>query len=173
MNAIESQEMLSETEERASGEELRFVPVAESIRYRKRAQSAEKQVEALAEQLAEAKSQAGRMAEELEGARREHEIVRKLAGCGAIDLEAAVLLAKAKLEGEPGADLDGVIEQLRKEKQYLFAEANRASATKRTSGVRERAQNSRTIIEKAAKKAAATGNRADLQEYLKLRRSFL
>ena len=173
MNAIESQEMLSETEERVSGEELRLVPVAESIRYRKRAQSAEKQVEALAEQLAEAKSQAGRAAEELEGVRREHEIVRKLAGCGAIDLEAAVLLAKAKLEGEPGADLDGVIEQLRKEKQYLFAEANRASATKRTSGVRDRAQNSRTVIEKAAKKAATTGNRADLQEYLKLRRSYL
>jgi len=133
MNAIESQEMLSETEERASGEELRLVPVAESIRYRKRAQSAEKQVEALVEQLAEAKSQAGRMAEELEGVRCEQRIVRKLAGCGAIDLEAAVLLAKAKLEREPQANLDGVVEQLRREKQYLFTEANRASATKRTS----------------------------------------
>lgn len=181
MNAIESQEMLSETEERASNEELKLVPVAESIRYRKRAQSAEKQVEALAEQLAEAKSQAARIAEELDGIRSEHEIVRKLAGCGVVDLEAAVLLAKAKLEGEPQADLDGVIEQLKREKQYLwatpshsgFAEANRASATKRTSGVRERVQNSRTVIEKAAKKAATTGNRADLQEYLKLRRSYL
>lgn len=28
-------------------------------------------------------------------------------------------------------------------------------------------------IEKAAKKAARTGNRSDLQEYLKLRRNFL
>ena len=173
MNAIESQEMLSETEERVGGEELRLVPVAESIRYRKRAQSAEKQVEALAEQLAEAKSQAARAGEELEGVRREERIVRKLAGCGVVDLEAAVLLAKAKLEGEPGADLDAVIEQLTREKQYLFAEANRAAAAKKTSGVRERVQNSRTVLEKAAKKAATTGNRADLQEYLKLRRSLL
>jgi tetrahydromethanopterin S-methyltransferase subunit G len=35
---------------------LKLVPVAESIRYRKRAQSAEKKIETLAEQLAQAKS---------------------------------------------------------------------------------------------------------------------
>lgn len=173
MNAIESQEILSETEDQASNEESKLVPVAESIRYRKRAQSAEKQVEALAEQLAEAKSQAVRIAEELEGVRREHEVVRKLAGCGAVDLEAAVLLAKAKLEHKPQADLDGVIEELTREKQYLFAEGNRSSLPKKTSGVREQVQNSRTVLEKAAKRAATTGNRADLQEYLNLRRSFL
>ena len=173
MGAIESQEMLSETEERTSGEELKLVPVAESIRYRKRAQSAEKQVEALAEQLAEAKSQARSIAEELESIRSEHEIVRKLAGCGPVDLEAAVLLAKAKLKGEPQADLDRVIEQLAREKQYLFAEGGRASASKKTSGARDRVQNSQVVLEKAAEKAATTGNRVDLQEYLKLRRSFL
>jgi len=173
MNAIESQEMLSETEERTSNDELKLVPVAESIRYRKRAQSAEKQVEALAEQLAEAKSQARSIAEELDSIRSEHEIVRKLAGCGPVDLEAAVLLAKAKLEGEPQADLDGVIEQLTREKQYLFTEGRRASGSKKTSGVRERVQNSQAVLERAAEKAATTGNRADLQEYLKLRRSFL
>jgi hypothetical protein len=57
MNAIESQEMLSETEERTSGDDLNcakpslagLVPVAESIRYRKRAQSAERQLEVLSE----------------------------------------------------------------------------------------------------------------------------
>lgn len=173
MNAIESQEILSETEELTSNDGLRLVPVAESIRYRKRAQSAEKQVEALTEQLAEAKSQSANIAEELEGIRREQEITRKLAGRGAVDLEAAVLLAKAKLEDETGADMDAVIEQLAREKRYLFVEGNRPSATKKTSGVRERVQNSQTVLEKAAKKAATTGNRTDLQEYLKLRRSFL
>ncbi len=169
MNAIESQEVLSETEERTSIEELKLVPVAESIRYRKRAQSAEKQVEALAEQLAETKSQAARMTEELDSIREEQRIVRKLAGCGAVDLEAAVLIAKAKLAGEPDADLDGVIEELRREKQYLFAESSRACAPK-TSGVRERVQGNQAALERAAKRAATTGNRADLQEYLKLRR---
>ena len=170
MNAIESQEVLSETEELTSSEELKLVPVAESIRYRKRAQSAERQVETLAEQLAETKSQASKMTEELDSIRSEHEIVRKLAGCGVVDLEAAVLIARAKLAGEPQADLDGVIEQLRGEKQYLFAESGRGSARK-TSGARERVQNNQAALERAAKKAATTGNRADLQEYLKLRRS--
>ncbi len=170
MNAIESQEVLSETEELTSSEELKLVPVGESIRYRKRAQSAEKQVEALAEQLAETKSQAAKVTEELASIREEQGIVRKLAGCGAIDLEAAVLIAKAKLADDSGADVDGVIEQLRREKQYLFAESGRASAPK-TSGVRERVRSNQTALERAAKRAATTGNRADLQEYLKLRRS--
>ncbi len=173
MHAIESQEILSETEERTSGDELKLVPVAESIRYRKRAQSAEKQVEALAEQLAEAKSQGAKTAEELDDIRSEQELMRKLAGTGALDLEAAILIAKAKMQGQPEADVDGLIEQLKREKQYLFAESNSAAAAKKTSGVRERVQESTAVLEKAAKKAATTGNRTDLQEYLKLRRSFL
>jgi hypothetical protein len=181
MNAIESQEMLSETEEQTSGDDLKcakpslagLVPVAESIRYRKRAQSAERQLEVLSEQLAESKSQAERMAEELNGVRSEERIVRKLAGCGAVDLEAAVLIAKAKLADDPQADLDGVIEQLKKEKQYLFVEGQCPSAARKTSGTRDRVRNSQAALERAAGKAATTGNRVDLQEYLKLRRSFL
>jgi uncharacterized protein YhaN len=182
MSAIETQDVLSEdTEGAGEGESLKLVPVAESIRYRKRAQSAEKKIEALAEQLAEAKSQAAKMAEELNGIRSEQELTRRLASSGVVDLEAAVLIAKAKMEGQPEADLDGVIEQLKSEKQYLwatpsfagFAEGGRTAGAKKTSGARERVQDSRTILERAAKKAATTGNRADLQEYLKLRRSLL
>jgi uncharacterized protein YhaN len=182
MSAIETQDVLSEdTEGAGEGESLKLVPVAESIRYRKRAQSAEKKIEALAEQLAEAKSQAAKMAEELNGIRSEQELTRRLATSGVVDLEAAVLIAKAKMDGQSEADLDGVIEQLKSEKQYLwatpslagFAEGGRAAGAKKTSGARERVQDSGTILERAAKKAATTGNRADLQEYLKLRRSLL
>ena len=174
MSLVETQEVLSED---AAGigeiESLKLVPVAESIRYRKRAQSAEKKVEALAEQLAEAKSQAAGFAEELSGIRSEQELVRKLAGLGAVDLEAAVLLAKAKMQEQEGADLDGVIEQLKTEKQYLFGEGGRGAAAPKTSGARDRTQNNHATLERAAKRAAATGNRVDLQEYLKLRRSFM
>jgi len=66
-----------------------------------------------------------------------------------------------------------VIEQLKKEKQYLFAEGDRAAGAKKTSGVRDRVHNKHAALERAAKKAATTGNRADLQEYLKVRRSFM
>lgn len=173
MSLTETQEVLSEdTVEAGQSDNLKLVPVAESIRYRKRAQSAEKKAEDLAEQLAKAKSESAKMAEELNGVRSEQELMRKLADSGAVDLEGAVLIAKARMQSEPEADLDGVIEQLQKDKQYLFAEGSRTSAAKKTSGARERMQTGQGALERAAKKAATTGNRADLQEYLKLRRSF-
>jgi len=152
---------------------LKLVPVAESIRYRKRAQSAEKKTEALAEQLREAKSEAKKMAEQLSSIEVEQKLARKLAAAGTVDLETAVLISKAKMEGQTQADLDGVVEQLKREKQYLFTGSSGAVTAKKTAGAKDRIQNSQTILERAAKKAATTGNRTDLQEYLKLRRNFI
>jgi hypothetical protein len=152
---------------------LKLVPVAESIRYRKRAQSAEKKIETLTEELAQTKSQASEMAKELSGVRMEQKLTQKLAAAGAIDVEAAVLIAKAKIGDEMEADLDGIIQQLKKEKQYLFSGTSAAATTKKTAGAKDRMQNNQTILERAAKKAATTGNRTDLHEYLKLRRNFV
>jgi len=153
---------------------LKLVPVAESIRYRKRAQSAEKKIEALAEQLREAKSEAKKMAEQLSNIEVEQKLTRKLAAAGTVDLETTVLIAKARIEGGDDADLDGVVKQLKKEKQYLFADNSDGAVTaKKTAGVKDRMQSSQTILERAARKAATTGNRTDLQEYLKLRRNFI
>jgi hypothetical protein len=174
MSPIETQEVLSEDTTGASdNDNMKLVPVAESIRYRKRAQSAEKKVEALTEQLAETKSQVTKISEQLSKIQTEQKLTRKLAAAGAVDLETAVLIAKAKVQGQTEADVDGVIEQLKKEKQYLFADSNKAVTARKTAGARERIQNSQTILERAAKKAATTGNRTDLQEYLKLRRNFI
>ncbi|MBA7707631.1 hypothetical protein ES703_116507 [subsurface metagenome] len=153
---------------------LKLVPVAESIRYRKRAQSAEKKIEALAEQLREAKSEAKKMAEQLSSIEVEQKLTRKLAAAGTVDVETAVLIAKARIEGQDDADLDGVVKQLKREKQHLFAgNSDGAVTAKKTAGVKDRMQNSQTILERAARKAATTGNRTDLQEYLKLRRNFI
>ena len=169
-----SPEVSETTAEQAGGESLKLVPVGESIRYRKRAQSAEKKIEALAEQLAQAESQASEMAEHLQTLQIEQELIRKLAAAGAVDLETAVLIAKARVGGEEKADLDGVIEQLRKEKQYLFSGQTGGGMTaKKTAGAKDRMQNSQAVLEKAAKEAAVTGSRADLQKYLKLRRNFV
>jgi len=157
-----------------SNEGLKLVPVAESIRYRKRAQSAEKLNEALAEQLMEAKSEAARMTEQLSDIQTERRLMWKLAAAGAADLEAAMLIAKVRMEGKTQADMDGVIEQLKREKQYLFASSNAGSVTaKKTAGAKERMQSTQVLLERTAKKAATTGNRTDLQEYLKLRRNFV
>ena len=150
----------------------RQVPVTESIRYRKRAQSAEKKAEMLASQLAEANQQVERMSKKLEDLQIEQVLTRKLAAAGVTDLEAAVLLAKARMQGEK-ADIDDCVEQLRAEKSYLFGGAAETAATRKTAGAKERVTHSPTTLERAATKAARTGNRTDLQEYLKLRRSMM
>jgi len=177
MSPIETQEFMSETEAgTGENDNMKLVPVVESIRYRKRAQSAEKKVEALTEQLVEAKSQVTTMSEQLSNIQAEQKLTRKLAAAGTVDLETAVLLAKVRMEGQTEADLDGVIERLKKEKQYLFAGVSGAVTAKKTAGAKESAYgrtNNQTVLERAAKKAATTGNRTDLQEYLKLRRNFL
>ncbi len=178
MNAIESPELSQDTEQ--SSDNAKFVPVAESIRYRKRAQSAEKQVEDLNEQLTQAKSQEVKLTEQLNEIRLEQSLARKLAEAGAVDLETAILITKNRLQSDNTlhhtvqGDLDVAIEQLKKEKQYLFRlKDGEVQTAKKTAGARERIHNAQTALDKAARKAATTGSRADLQEYLKLRRNYL
>jgi len=177
-------------------DDVKFVPVGESIRYRRRAQGAEKRVDELAGELADAKAEATRLADELKATRREQELMKRLASEGTRDLEAAMLIAKARLAGKdqadsthsassgqagsPQADLGGVIEQLKKEKGYLFprpdsgqvGEKTSGSATARTSPAKEQ-RSGAGVLERAAKRAAGTGSRSDLQEYMRRRRSIV
>jgi len=159
--------------EQVSEENLKLVPVGESIRYRRRAQSAEKKAETLAEELAQAKTQISGMNEQLSNIQLEQKLVKKLSAAGVVDLETAVLVAKARLTKGDGANLDGCVEQLKKEKQYLFGGNSNVTTSKKTAGARDRQANAQTGLERAAKRAAKSGSRTDLQEYLKLRRNLL
>lgn len=99
MSPIETQDVLSEDIAGAGdNDNTRLVPVAESIRYRKRAQSAEKNLEVLAEQLAQAQTQTAQLSEQLNSAQAEQKLLRQLAAAGAVDLETAVLIAKARMQ---------------------------------------------------------------------------
>ncbi len=178
------EERLSETEAEQSvnivaglDNGAKLVPVAESIRYHKRAQSAEKKNEKLSAELEQTKAELSEAAEQLASIKTEQELIRKLSAAGASDLEAAVLLAKSRLEGSDNKDVDGCVEQLKKEKQYLFGRAGTVNLTvKKTAGVKSRTggQSGRIAgLEQAAKRAAGSGDRKDLQEYLKLRRNVL
>ncbi len=173
MSQDQTQDVLSETEGGTiEGDGAKLVPVGESIRYRRRAQSAEKQVEDLNEELAGVRAQAERTSQELSQLRSERELVRKLSAVGVVDLEAAVMLARSRMEGQDPQMADDAIEQLRKEKRYLFADSGSqvATATK-TAGARERVQRPQAAVDRAAKRAATTGKRVDVHEYLRLRRS--
>ena len=173
MDAIESQEDLSEDKvEQQDLNNARLVPIGESIRHRKRAQSAERRVEELTGELSESRAEAARLADELKGVQKDQELTKRLAAAGARDLEAAVLIAKSRLDQGDKTDLSSVVEQLKKEKQYLFSETvtGGASPTLRTSSVKEQ-RSGAGMLERAAKRAAGTGSRSDLQEYMRRRRS--
>jgi len=176
MSALETREDLSEDKvEQEDGDNVRLVPVGESIRYRKRAQSAERRTEELAGELAEARAETVRLADELKNMQQGQELTRRLVAAGARDLDAAVLIAEARLPaGANKTDLDGVVEQLKREKQYLFGQMPSAGAPApiRTSPAKEHRGGAGTI-ERAAKRAAGTGSRADLQEYMRKRRSIV
>ena len=174
MSQTQTQEILSEDiVETSETENVKMVPVAESIRYRKRAQSAEKKIEELTEQLAQAQRQSENLSGHLSDIRAEQDLIRKVISAGAVDVESAVLLAKARMQDEKDSAPDAVIEQLKKEKQYLFEHTGKNVTATKTAGAKERDAGVHTVLEKAAKKAAATGNRTDLHEYLKLRRNYL
>ena len=173
MCATESQESLSEdkgTEEEMNNTKL--VSVSESIKYHRRAQNAEKRVEEIAVELAEARTEASRLVEELKATQKEQELMKRLTAEGTKDLEAAVLIAKARLAGTDNTDIGGVVEQLKKEKQYLFGEKTSGSVAVRTSPAKEQ-RSGAGVLERAAKRAAGTGSRGDLQEYMRRRRSVI
>jgi hypothetical protein len=171
MDAIESQEGLSEDKvEQQDLNNARLVPIGESIRHRKRAQSAERRVEELAGELSESRAEATRLADELKATQKEQELMRRLASEGTRDLEAAMLIAKSRLAKDEKGDLSGVVEQLKKEKGYLFGEKTSGSVAVRTSPAKEQ-RSGAGALERAAKRAAGTGSRSDLQEYMRRRRS--
>jgi hypothetical protein len=164
---------ITETQDGDGNDATKLVPVVESIRYRKRAQCAEKQAETLTEQLATANQKIAQISQELGDLKVERTLAQKLSAAGVIDLEAAVLLAKARLAGNDQAEVDDCVEQLKKDKAYLFAGLSEPSVFRKTAGAKDRAKQTRAALEQAARRAAKTGNRADLQHYLKLRRNLL
>jgi uncharacterized protein YhaN len=155
------------------GDSVKLVPVAESIRYRKRAQSAEKKIEELTEQLEQAQRKSTEMAGQLENIRTEQKLTQKLIAAGSIDVESALLVATERMKNQEQANVDEVVEQLRKDKQFLFRDSGDIVTAEKTAGAKERSGNVYTILARAAQKAATTGSRKDLQEYLKLRRNYL
>jgi hypothetical protein len=136
-------------------------------------QNDEKPQESEADPLAEANRKIAQMSRDLDELQMEQKLTHKLAAAGAVDLETAVLVAKARMDGKTLAELDGCVAQLRKEKAYLFGGPTETAGPRRTAPAKDRGSAGSTALEQAAQKAAQTGSRADLQYYLKLRRNLL
>ncbi|NLK42365.1 MAG: hypothetical protein GX298_09975, partial [Planctomycetes bacterium] len=81
-------------------ENEKLVPVTEAIRYRKRAQQAEKQLAEVQEQLSFQREQAAGLGEQLEALQRQNALREALIAAGTSDLETTLLLGQARLAAE-------------------------------------------------------------------------
>jgi hypothetical protein len=144
----------------------RLVPVSEAIRYRKRAQAAEQRLDELKGQLEGTRA-------ELEGVRgtvqkleRRQKIDEMLTESEAVDVEVARLLTEAAVELMEQPDIRLAVEDLRRQKPYLFRRrAGGATAMPAHGRGEDRGDASR-----AAERAVVSGDRRDLLRYLRLRR---
>ncbi|MBU1259988.1 MAG: hypothetical protein KJ757_05585 [Planctomycetes bacterium] len=171
MSQIDAEKIEGSEEPEQRGEKL--VDVSEAIRYRKRAQAAEQKKTILEQELAERKAEVEKLNQNLSQMTIERQLIDKLVSAGVRDLEAAVIIGRTKLEGDKETTAADVVERLRKEKSYLFNDTPAAAVGAKTSGVKDRLSGATGTLERAAKKAANTGSRADLQEYLRARRNFV
>ena len=158
-------------------ESAQLVPVSEAIRYRKRAQAAEKKAEQLAEQLRQNELAQQQAQEKQDRSRQEMELTKELVAAGAMDVEAALLLAQRRMKSSSSKnELSNrqVIEALRQERPYLFGggvgEDFRLWSSP-TAGVRSGGNSGGRFLSHLAERARSSGDRRDMQEYLRMRRS--
>jgi len=172
MSQIDAEKNQCSEEQEQKGE--RLVDVSEAIRYRKRAQSAEQKQTTLEQELNQSRVEVERLNKSLSDMTVERQLMEKLVVSGVRDLEAAVIIGKARLETDKQATAADIVGQLKKEKGYLFSDNSfSVAASAKTSGVKDRLSPTAGALERTAKKAANTGSRADLQEYLRARKNFV
>ena len=145
----------------------KLVPVSEAIRYRKRAQTAEQQLEQINDELRAmgAKLQeANRTVAHLE---RRQKVDALLMESDAIDLEAARLLTEQAVLTMDEPDIEMAVDDLRRHKPYLFRRRHDPDDSAMAPSLHPNGHDS---AEQAAEQAARTGDRRDLLRYLRLRR---
>ncbi|MEM9083177.1 MAG: hypothetical protein AAGB34_06225 [Planctomycetota bacterium] len=158
----------AETKTEATGpEEEKLVPVSEAIRYRKRAQEAERSAEELGGRVEELEASLGTTRDELDSMERRHAVDLALMREGAIDLETARLMTELTMESMKEGDATAAVSALRRDKPFLFrkrvGEAGGAMSAKVS---QERMQ-----AAEAGEQAARSGDRESLLRYLRARRT--
>jgi hypothetical protein len=168
--------------------------IQESIKYRRRAQEAERRAEALeaelaglreAEQsraaavegeLAQARSEAETLRTRLQSAERDRRLERELSRAGCIDAETALAVAHERLaSGDPPDDLAAFARSLLEEKPHLRGTGGppRADAPlpPRTSGAKPAGDDApRRAADRLAEQARQTGSPRDVLAYVRARR---
>ncbi len=149
-----------------SSESNKLVPVSESIRYRKRAQQAEQELEQARQNLEKIERELTESRDMIDHLERQHRISELLTEADAIDLGVARLLTEATVQTMDEPDLKQAVADLQRQKPYLFR--------KQVSQARAMSAHDSDPMDQdvahAAAQAAATGHRRDLLAYLRLKR---
>lgn len=145
----------------------KLVPVSESIRYRKRAQSAEQALEQLQSRVDNMALALSDNEQTIASLERRQRIDELLNDADAVDLEAARLLTEVAVTQMEDQDVAVAVEDLRRHKPYLFRQ-RRESAQAMGLAPHDSADGS--PLDHAAEQAVASGDRRDLLRYLRLRR---
>ena len=161
------------SEDRSMERGERMTTVGEAIRYRKRAQAAEKQVAQLNAQLEQREEEYSVTHHRLTTLERENALTRQLLRAGATDIEVTLLLTQEKLDGNEASEkeMSAAIETIRTERPYLFAGGDAGRVGPSSAGVRPGPMYGREALRRQAEKTTSSNSRKDMQEYLKLRRS--
>lgn len=165
--SIERNEDANVTLGEAAPEQQRLVPVTEAIRYRKRAQAAEQQLEGLQTQLTEAQQRAQQAEQTITSLERRQRIDQLLAEADAIDLDAARLLTEAAVQAMDEPDVAEAVDDLRRHKPFLF-HPDRGSVEGLV--LAPQIEGADDPLAQAAEQAQHSGDRRDLLRYLRLRR---
>lgn len=144
----------------------RLVPVTEAIRYRKRAQAAEQQLGALKAQFDQQASQISEANDTISRLERRQRIDALLNDADAVDLGVARLLTEQAVADMDDADVEEVIDDLRRHKPYLFRQRSLTSPAMAP----RLTESGHDPVDHAAERAVNTGSRRDLLDYLRLRR---
>lgn len=156
-----------ESNDAAPSSQERLVPVIEAIRYRKRAQAAEQQLESLRSQLEAAQRRYELAEQSISSLERRQRIDAMLAEADAIDIDAARLLTEAAVQAMDEPDVEEAVQDLRRHKPFLFHPDN---TSVRGLALAPELEDQDDPLAKAAEQAHHSGDRRDLLRYLRLRR---
>lgn len=146
----------------------KLVPVSEAIRYRKRAQTAEQQLEELRDKVRSVSHELDEANQTISSLERRQQVDALLTDADAIDLEAARLLTEQAVLTMDDPDIELAVDDLRRHKPYLFRRRHDTSGSAMAPSIHDTGHDP---AEQAAEQAAKSGDRRDLLRYLRLRRS--
>ncbi len=145
----------------------RLVPVGEAIRYRKRAQTAEQQLEDLNEEVRVMRAKLNEADETIVGLERRQKVDSLLTEADAIDLETARLLTEQAVTQMDDPEIELVVSDLKRHKPFLFRHKQSQGFSAMAPSIENHGHDP---AEQAAEQATKTGDRRDLLRYLRLRR---